>query len=63
MNKTQREEWDKLINKLYNSLDPHVIDIALLTVADVYIHKLERELQAFKHKKAIAAILQKGTSP
>jgi hypothetical protein len=59
MNKTQREEWDKMIDRLRNSLDPYVIDIALITLANTHIMRLERELQALKNKKTMAALLMK----
>lgn len=57
MNKTQREEWDLLIE---SSQQKHVMQGKdLLLAADVYIRKLERELQALKNKKTMAALLMK----
>lgn len=58
MNKTQREEWDNLIS---SAQQKHVMqDKDILLTADVYIRKLERELQALKNKKSVAALLQKN---
>ena len=61
MNKEQRNIWDDIVaschqslKKLWDSDEENAI-----MAADVYIRKLERELQALKHKKAVAAILQK----
>ena len=61
MNKTQREMWDNLILDSHNVINAktNTLEAGIITAADVYIRKLERELQALKHKKAIAAILQK----
>jgi len=59
--KTEREEWDEWVQEAYkvkdtsngNSLDDVIVAV------DLHLRKLERELQALKHKKAVAAILQK----
>ena len=60
MNKTQREEWDKMVEHLHGSLDDDVeINFDSIVAADVYIRKLERELQALKNKKTMAALLMK----
>jgi len=62
MTKTEREEWEWYINILHIK-EKAGEDLNLrennILAADVYIRKLERELQALKHKKAVAAILQK----
>ena len=58
MNKQQRKDWDKLIDTISNSLDPHVIDIKLIIEANAHILKLERELQNIKGGRKIAAILK-----
>jgi len=61
MNKQQREEWDNLVSYARSLSLGNLTKEAQQAVeaADVLIRKLERELQALKHKKAIAAILQK----
>jgi len=62
MNKTERECWEGIVEDIHTveeKLSPYEEAIC---AADVYIRKLERELQALKHKKAVAAILQKRTS-
>jgi len=57
MTKTQREEWDLLIE---SAQQKHVMQGKdLMLAADVYIRKLERELQALKNKKTMAALLMK----
>jgi len=60
MTKTQREEWDKMIDQVHNALDDEVtINFDNIVAADVLIRKLERELQALKNKKTMAALLMK----
>jgi len=65
MTKTERENWDNYIQESLNSKNTNSVVLPLeedreaICAADVYIRKLERELQALKHKKAVAAILQK----
>lgn len=63
MNNKRRNEWDKLIDNINNSLDPHVIDIKLIVEANAHILKLERELQNIKQGKKIAAILMPHGGP
>lgn len=63
MNKQQRNQWDKMIDNINNSLDPHVIDIKLIIEANAHILKLERELQNIKQVKKIAAILMPQGGP
>lgn len=63
MNKQQRNQWDKMIDNINNSLDPHVIDIKLIIEANAHILKLERELQNIKQGKKIAAILMPQGGP
>ena len=61
MTKTQREEWDSWVKEAYsvkdtqngNSLD------GVIVAMDVYVRKLERELQALKNKKSVAALFMK----
>ena len=60
MNKQQRNQWDNTVDKIINSLGPHIIDINLIVAANTHILKLERELQNIKQGKKIAAILTKG---
>ena len=62
MTKTEREEWEWYINELLvKEKTEGYLNLRESTVltANVHILKLERVLQALKHKKAIAAILQK----
>ena len=60
MNKTQREEWDKLLDGINQGwIDRHTIDLTLPVAANAHILKLERELQALKNKKSTAALLMK----
>jgi len=62
LSKTEQQDWDKLIGDIYECkktggyCDP---DLDLILTINTHILKLERELQALKHKKAVAAILQK----
>lgn len=63
MNKQQRNQWDNTVDKIINSLDPHIIDINLIVAANAYILKLERELQNIKQGKKIAAILMPHGGP
>jgi len=58
MTKTEREYWDYIVQGAYKHKDMPCDD-ELLIAMDIYVRKLERELQALKHKKAVAAILQK----
>jgi len=62
MTKTEREAWDEWVTSVHKHIDsPSMEDsvVPLVIPMDVYVRKLERELQALKHKKAVAAILQK----
>lgn len=63
MNKTQRKEWEDMINESYSSLnnpeDAFMYDTDKLLIAvNTYILKLERELHQLKSGKRIAAILK-----
>lgn len=61
MNKTQREEWDKGVEYARNFSMGYLassIQEAIVEM-DVYVRKLERELQALKNKKTMAALLMK----
>jgi len=61
MTKTQREEWDSLVTDAHNVINAktNTLKAGIITAADVYIRKLERELQALKNKKTMAALLMK----
>jgi len=61
MNKYEREVWEQMVNAVNDpDIDLDVeINFEAIAAANVHILKLERELQALKHKKAVAAILQK----
>ena len=61
MNKTEREVWDIVVFRSRPTTYKRVLtdEETSVLAADLYIRKLERELQALKHKKAVAAILQK----
>jgi len=58
VNKTEREEWDTWINAIIKQQQDAPGD-ALLVQVNVHILKLERELQALKNKKTMAALLMK----
>ena len=62
MTKTQREEWDNWVERVQKyAASPAMNDsmIPLIIPMDVYVRKLERELQALKNKKTMAALLMK----
>jgi len=61
MNNKQRKQWNKMVDEILSpNLDADLeINFEAIVEANAYILKLERELQALKHKKAVAAILQK----
>jgi hypothetical protein len=60
MTKTQREEWDKMIDAIHQDwIDNESIKLDILAAANTHIMKLERELQALKNKKTMAALLMK----
>ena len=60
MTKTEREEWDNVVEYArQGDLECADKENKVILIADLHIRKLERELQALKHKKAVAAILQK----
>jgi len=64
MNKMERALWEEMVDDAYLSKqqEDFTANDEVIIAMDVYVRKLERELQALKHKKAVAAILQKGTS-
>ena len=58
MTKTEREMWDSWVESehILTAIDSQE---SLIIPMDLYIRKLERELQGLKSKKVIAAILQR----
>ena len=61
MTKTQREEWDEWVAEAHSvkdTINGNSLDDVMVAM-DVYVRKLERELQALKNKKTMAALLMK----
>ena len=61
MNKYERGVWEQMVNAVNDpNLDSDLeINFEVISAANVHILKLERELQALKNKKSVAALLQK----
>jgi len=61
MIKMERALWEEMVSDAYFSKqqEDFTANDEVMIAMDIYVRKLERELQALKHKKAIAAILQK----
>lgn len=60
MTKDEREYWDDIVEYARaGDLECSVKENTTILAADVYIRKLERELQALKNKKTMAALLMK----
>lgn len=64
MTKNQRDWWDSLVDNVQSDgcggWDGLLKEEALsISAMDVYVRKLERELQALKNKKTMAALLMK----
>jgi hypothetical protein len=61
VNKYEREVWEQMVNAINDpDIDLDVeINFEAIAAANVHILKLERELQALKNKKNMAALLMK----